>query len=161
VTLPGTARPMVTVIGVGNRWRNDDGAGPEVVSRLGARWGDDPRVRLIELRGDVISVVHAWSTSDVVWIVDALEPASAPGTVAELDPDRLTDGQLFGGSHRAGVAEAIELSRALGRTPRGLRVLGIEGSDFAHGQRLGPEVSRAVGEVVAELDADLGRELCS
>jgi hydrogenase maturation protease len=147
--------PVAIVIGVGNRWRGDDGAGPAVVSHLETRWGDDPRVRLMEVRDDVCGVVLAWDGCDITWIVDATAAASAPGTVVEVEPHRLTGAPPLGGSHRAGVAEAIELGRALERMPKELRVLGIEGGDFADGDRLSPAVSGAVDRVVARLDADL------
>lgn len=159
MTGPVGGRLVATVIGVGNRWRNDDGAGPAVVSRLAARWGDDPRVRLMEVRGDVTEVVLAWGGADITWIIDAIATANAPGAVLEVDPHHLIGAPRLGGSHRAGVAEAIELGRALGRMPRELRLLGIQGDDYADGDRLSPAVCDAVDRVVARLDADLSRRI--
>ena len=58
-----------------------------------------------------------------------------------------------GSTHALGVAEAIELGRALGRLPRRLLVFGIEGGSFDAGAGLSPEVERAVGQLTDELRA--------
>ena len=59
------------VIGVGNRYRRDDGAGPAVLDALAA----DPtaaRARLLELDGEPARVVEAWAGADLAIVVDAL-----------------------------------------------------------------------------------------
>jgi hypothetical protein len=50
------------------------------------------------------------------------------------------------GQELAGVAEAIELARALGALSRSLVVYGIEGKNFAAGVGLSYEVEKAAGE---------------
>ena len=40
-----TAAPLVTVIGIGNPYRRDDGAAAAVLQRLATQWSADPRVR--------------------------------------------------------------------------------------------------------------------
>jgi hydrogenase maturation protease len=51
-------------------------------------------------------------------------------------------------THSFGVAEAVELARALGRPPARVVVFGIEGRDFTPGEGLSPDVGAAVDEVV-------------
>ena len=51
-------------------------------------------------------------------------------------------------THLLGVAEAVELARALGRLPARTVVYGIEGASFDTGAALSPEAAAAV-EVVA------------
>ena len=60
---------------------------------------------------------------------------------------------LRSSTHAFGVADAVELARALGRLPGRLDVYAIEGASFAAGDRLSPAVERAVAELAAELSA--------
>jgi hydrogenase maturation protease len=53
-------------------------------------------------------------------------------------------GQFRYSSHAFGVAEGIELARALGRLPCRLIVIGIEGIRFDHGESPSAEVAKAV-----------------
>ena len=60
-------------------------------------------------------------------------------------------------THGLGLAEAIELGRALGRLPARLVVYAIEGQGYATGAPLSPPVARAAEEVVGELRARFER----
>ncbi len=61
-------------------------------------------------------------------------------------------------THSFGVAEAVELARALGRLPARIVVFGIEGRDFAQGEGLSPDVDAAVDEVVRRVTEEaMGR----
>ena len=67
-------------------------------------------------------------------------------------------------THAFGAAEAIELARVLGRLPRRLIVVGIEGARFDAGVGLSPEVAAAVEDVARRgLDdiAALGRTIAT
>ena len=59
---------------------------------------------------------------------------------------------MLGGTstHLLGVAEAVELARVLGRLPKALRLVAIEGRNFAHGAKLSPQVEAAVETVTNE-----------
>lgn len=146
--------PPVTVIGIGNPYRRDDGAAAAVLARLeellraglGEEW--ERRVRLVELDGESVRLVQAWEGSDDVWIVDAVRSGRPPGTVHEVDATRLAElddtGRRLGGGHLMGLAEAVDLARALDRLPGRLRVLGIEGADFDNGVGLTGDVEEGV-----------------
>jgi hydrogenase maturation protease len=127
----------MTVIGIGNEWRSDDGAGLEVARRLGGR----------RLQGEPIGLVEALDGADEVTIVDAVSSGAPPGTVHafEVVAEPLPVA-LFGSSstHALGLAEAIEIARSLGRLPARVRVLGIEGARFDYGRGLSPDVEKAV-----------------
>ena len=69
--------PGVTVIGIGNPYRRDDGAAGAVLGALAPRWGGDSRVRLVELDGESARVMQAWEGSALVWIVDAVRSVGA------------------------------------------------------------------------------------
>jgi hydrogenase maturation protease len=54
-------------------------------------------------------------------------------------------------SHHLGLAEALELARAVGRLPRRVVVYGIEGARFEAGDELSPSVAAAAEEVAAAI----------
>ena len=133
------------VIGVGNPWRHDDGAGLEVARRVGG----------VMHEGDCTRLVDAWAGQDEVAVVDATSSGGPPGAVYRFAAsDRpLPEVPLRSSTHAFGVADAVELGRALGRLPRELRVYAIEGVDFGIGQGLTPDVERAVEELATQLTA--------
>jgi hydrogenase maturation protease len=61
----------------------------------------------------------------------------------------------FSSTHAFGVAEAIQLARALDQLPASLIVYGIEGKKFVAGTELSPEVERAVQEVVELVEREM------
>ena len=127
------------VIGVGNEWRHDDGAGLEVARRVGG----------LQLGGEPIGLVDALDGADEVVLVDAVSSGAPPGTLHVFEAgDGPLPVELFGSSstHALGVAEAIEIARSLGRLPRHVRVVGIEGARFDYGRGLSSDVEEAVEE---------------
>jgi hydrogenase maturation protease len=139
------------VIGVGNTWRGDDGAGLAVARRL--RELSPAGVEVRELEGDATALVEAWSGAEQVVVVDAAESGAAPGTVRCFDARSgpLPVRSLRSSTHAFGVSDAVELARALGRLPRRLDVYAIEGASFTAGDRLSPDVERAVAELATAL----------
>ena len=70
------ARDRPLVIGVGNAWRRDDGAGPAVAAALGGPCTDDPS-RLLDL----------WAGAEHAIVVDAAASGAPPGTIRRFDAD--------------------------------------------------------------------------
>lgn len=141
----------VLVIGVGNPDRRDDGAGVAVVRRLRGCVGPD--VRLVEMP-NVSRLLDGWDGADTVVIVDAMSSGARPGTVRRFDVTTtpLPARALHRGStHGPGLAATIELARTLGRLPRRLVVIGIEGRDYRDGRGLTAKVDAAVGKVVEKM----------
>jgi hydrogenase maturation protease len=131
------------VIGVGNPWRRDDGAGPAVARAAGGVSTSDP-ARLLEL----------WDGAAHVVLVDACMSGAPPGTIhrgAAGAPSRPAS------THGFGVPDAIALARTLGRLPARLDVYAIEGADFGHGDALTPAVAAAVATLADELMAQAAR----
>lgn len=147
------------VIGVGNPWRRDDGAGRAVVRGLRGRL--PPEVEILEASGEAAELLAAWDGAETAVVVDAVLVAGrrgrGPARVHRIDAG---DGPLPAelaawSSHGFDVAQAVELARSLGRLPPRLIIYAIEGRDFAFGDGLTPEVAEAAaaaGErIVAEL----------
>ena len=146
---------MTLVLGVGNAWQGDDGAGLAAGERLRERVREGVEVRLLE--GEPVSLVDAWDGAGEVFVVDAVRSGSPPGTVHRIDA---TAGPLpatlsAASTHTLGIGEAIELARALGRLPERIVLYGIEAETIAAGERLSAPVETAVGEVVERILAEL------
>jgi len=145
----------VCVVGVGNALRGDDAVGLEVARLLD---GTLPAgVRLVECEGEPVSLLSSWENCDTAIVVDATESGREPGTVRRLAAH---DGPLppelqRASTHLLGVAEAVELARALGRLPGRTIVYGIEGAAFDTGAPLSEAVQAAAAEVAASIRREL------
>ncbi len=142
------AEKILKVVGFGNDYRGDDGVGLRVARRLR---GELPaHVEIIEHEGEPTGLMDCWEGADAVWLVDALVSGAQPGAVRRLDvSESALPTHLFRAStHHIGLAETVELARALGRLPRHVVVYGIEGARFDTRRRLGLEVE-AAAEIVA------------
>jgi hydrogenase maturation protease len=138
----------VLVVGAGNAYRRDDGAGVAAVERLGTL---PDHVRVSVTTGDPASLLDQWEDVDVVVVIDATISGAAPGTIRRYDAHAAPLPAVFSRSstHAIGIGEAIELARTLGRLPARLIVFAIEGRDFGTGEGLSAEVDAAVDQVVA------------
>jgi hydrogenase maturation protease len=144
------------VVGVGNPWRSDDAAGLAVARRL---QGTLPAgVEVLEREGEPSGLIDAWEGTGRLWLVDAVSAGAPPGTLHRYDvSEEELPAALFRASttHHLGLAEAIELARALGRLPQHVVFLGIEGSSFEAGNTLTPEVEAAVELVAATIRSEV------
>lgn len=148
-------RAWLALIGVGNRFRGDDGAGLEVASRLRAT--HPPGCRILEEEGEPGSLIEDWALVKEALIVDAVSTGAEPGTLHRFDA---TAGPLpmevfRSSTHALGVADAVELGRELERLPDRLAVYGIEGENFETGEGLTPAVEATVEALVGELCHEL------
>jgi hydrogenase maturation protease len=149
------------VIGVGNPLRGDDGAGVEVAERLLPRVPEG--VQVISCNEEPSRLMEAWEGADSVLLVDTVSSGAPPGTLHRFDAgDEAVPARTFRSStHAIGIAETIELARALGRLPRRIRVYGIEAGGFATGAELTPAVDSAVAFLVQDVLRDLEEERCT
>ena len=140
------SRPLVA--GVGNPDRGDDGAGPQVVARIAAL--GLPGLDLVD-QAEPLDLVSHLRERDSVVIVDASAPRGRPGRVQVHrveDAPLISGGPGADGTHGLGVAEAIELARALGRLPSRLVLIAVEAASFEHGRTLSPAVRAGLDEAV-------------
>jgi len=143
------------VIGVGNTARGDDGVGPAVVERLAAM--DLPGVTLLCRDGEGTALMAAWDGAQRVYLVDAMRSGCVAGSVHRLDAARETvPADVFHySSHAFGLAEAVELARALGELPPTTVIYGVTGADFGAGDRLSAPVSMALEALTERLAGEL------
>lgn len=143
----------VLVIGLGNDYRGDDGAGRHCVRMLQGEGG----ARVLEQSGEGAALMDSWKGAGAVILVDAVQAGGAPGTIHRLDAQVAPiPAQFFHYStHAFSVAEAVELARALDELPPRLILYGIEGESFEAGAPLSPAVARAVPEVAQRVRQEI------
>ena len=101
---------------------------------------------------DPAALLDAFASSPEVILIDAIRSGAPPGTIHRFDATaHALPRDVFASTHSFGLAEAIELARALNRLPRRLTVYGIEAGDFELGAPLTPAVAAAIDALVAEL----------
>jgi hydrogenase maturation protease len=143
------------VIGIGNSWQGDDGAGLAVAKRV--RDFAPEGVEIVELEGEPVSLVDAWAEADEAFVVDAVSSGAKPGTVHRVDATEssLPSELSTASTHTFGVGESVELARTLGRLPSRVVVFGIEAASISAGRHLSPEVTAAVEEAAGQILAEL------
>ena len=146
--------PKVVVIGVGNPYRGDDGAGLRVTRLLQSLQLDD--VLVVESDGEPAGLTDTWESADLAIVVDAVRAGiNGPGYVHRVEVQEDLDLPLTRtiSSHGGSPADAVALARALDRLPHRLLIFGIEAASHAPGQTLSPEVEASV-DTVAKLVVD-------
>lgn len=138
---------MTLVIGIGNGFRRDDGAGLAVAQRLQGR----PGLEVLTHHGEGTGLMALWRGHAKVVVVDAASSGTAPGTIHHLAPGAIPADLRFFSSHAFGLAEAVAMSQALGDLPADFTVIAITGADFSAGEGLSDAVAAAVETVAAEI----------
>jgi hydrogenase maturation protease len=114
-------------------------------------------VTVIE-RGEPADLIDIWAGAGLVVVTDAVWSGQRPGTVHVLHACRgplpVRTGAV--GTHGLGLAEVIELGRALRRLPSELVVVGVEAQRFGVGEPMSPQVKASI-ELAAKTVAEVVR----
>lgn len=156
MTAPPRAGGRTVIIGIGNEFRRDDGAGPAVVARLGGGLLP-PGVELTVSDGEPIRLIEAWRGASLAVVVDAVrgEPPS-PGRLHRFELYRPGAATANGvSSHGMGLDEAIRLALALERMPARLILHAVEVADVSQGIGLTPAIAAATNALVSAVLGDL------
>jgi len=144
--LQGTA----VLMGIGNRWRGDDAAGPEVIARLAGRAralcidaGDAPERHL----GEAVE-----GPPDGILLVDAVDFGGGPGEVALFGLEDLP--ATLGTTHDVPLSVLMRYLRAM--TGADVLLLGLQPETTDFGRRMSAAVDDAVRVVTDALLAQLG-----
>ncbi|MBN2227597.1 MAG: hydrogenase maturation protease [candidate division Zixibacteria bacterium] len=146
------AAPVV-IIGQGNEFRGDDGAGPEVIRRLKTRGVDrDNRVAVITGPLDVVGIINEWQNTALTIFIDAVLAQGPPGKIHTfhplISPIPEAMGTLLSTHDTPPFTKALELGQAIDRLPHELVVYCIEGQNLTHKIGLTAEVDQAVDRIV-------------
>lgn len=138
----------ILVIGIGNAYRSDDGAGLAVAERLQTQASKS--LRVLHHSGDGAGLMASWQGADLVILIDAVQSGAKPGTLHRWDASlEALPARVFRGStHAFSLVEAVEMARVLGQLPQRLIVYGVEGQNFEAGTALSPQVDGAVSNLV-------------
>ena len=144
--LQGTA----VLMGIGNRWRGDDAAGPEVIARVAGRAearcidaGDAPERHL----GEAVE-----GAPGSILLVDAVDFGGPPGEVALFGLEDLP--ARLGTTHDVPLSVLMEYLRAMSGAD--VLLLGIQPETTDFGRRMSAAVDDAVSVVTEMLLAQLG-----
>jgi hydrogenase maturation protease len=146
----------MVVVGLGNRYRKDDGVG--IVAAAALSELALANLRVVTDVAEPASVLEAWSGARLAVIIDgAVATPSMPGRIRRCmlgDVITMTDGLS---SHSIDVGRTYALGQALGRVPDALVLFTIEVADTGHGTGLTAQVAAAVPEVVGMAVTEINR----
>ena len=143
-------------IGVGNEYRQDDGVGIAIARQLGRL--QLAGAHMVETQRDATRLMDLWQGADIVFVFDAVYSGGTAGAVYRLDAvnEPLADDLFQLSTHKMGIVEAVELSRALNMLPPALIFYGIEGMNFGQGQGLSLPCKRSAMNVIRRVLVELG-----
>jgi len=150
--------PRIVVLGVGNELYADDGVGVVVARELTA-YALPPTVQVVEGHVGGLDLLFEMEGASHVIIVDAVDMARPPGTVAVFTPDevKLLPPGTIASLHHIGLEHVLELAGLVGVTPN-LHVVGIQPAriepDFALSETAAQAVPVAIAQVQELLRAD-------
>ena len=136
------------IVGIGNRFRNDDGVGPGVIDLL--KQYNLPSVKLHEVNDDLTDLIQTWSKDETVILIDAVQSGSPVGRIHHLDLLHANQENLAMkfSTHSFNPFQIARLAMELNLLPHSLYLFGIEAADFSYGEKLGPEVQESMKIVV-------------
>jgi hydrogenase maturation protease len=147
------------VLGLGNPLRADDGAGPAAVEAL-ARLDLPLDVDLLDGGAPGLETVLLLQGYERAIVVDAADMGLEPGAWRRLAPETIRiaggDAEKSGTLHAAGLAEALELGRALGVLPETIIIYGIQPQNVGWSEGLTEPLQAAMPYLCAEIRGVLG-----
>lgn len=145
------------ILGLGNPILSDDAVGLQVARRLFERIGGED-IDLIEAAASGLQTIQLLSRYDRAVIIDSTRDKVKVGKVRRLQVDELQTYPLLS-SHGVGLGQAVRLARQLGmRLPDPLLVYSIAVADpYTFGERLTPELERALPSLTQQIASDLTR----
>ncbi len=143
---------MKLLLGIGNRFRSDDGLGSYVVRQICERKIDGIVAR--ELNGDFTNIINSLGDYQELIVVDACISAKPIGGYQILDYKEKglpTEWAQYS-THGLGIAEGLQLASNLGVLPEKVTIYAIEAENFDPGHRPSPEVLEAANLVINEIE---------
>lgn len=147
--------PARVVIGIGNRFRQDDAVGLIIAQRIRALVPSS--VLVIEHDGDPLDLLPVWSGRDLAILIDALHAPEEAGKIRRFNPgvDLPPNREAIISSHGHSLWDALELANVLGKRPQHSVIFTITGRQFGYGETLSPEVEDAIDDAVPRILAAL------
>jgi len=143
------------LIGIGNEYRCDDGAGLMAAREIQEK--NIPSLFVKEQSGEGAALMDAWQGYDHVILVDAVSSGAEPGTIYRIEARKEKFPLKFFhySAHAFGVAEAVELARSLKKLPTNLVLYGVEGRIFNAGTAISPEVRKGIDKITEQIVVEI------
>lgn len=144
------------LIGIGNRYRGDDGVGLALAAELKDALKETTETVFCD--GDLIELIDLWQGRKQVFLIDAVCSAGVPcGFLHRIAAHKETVPAYFcpSSTHLFSLGQVIELARALNQLPERLVIFGIEGKSY----RLEAEISAELQGRLAELKNTIENEI--
>ncbi|NLI15282.1 MAG: hydrogenase maturation protease [candidate division Zixibacteria bacterium] len=152
---PRSLAPII-IIGIGNEFRGDDGAGLVAAELLKAE--NIAGVEIKQESGEGAILMECWQGYHTAIILDAARSGANPGTIHRYEiQQQPLPRSLFNScsSHAFSLVEAIEMGKLLNKLPRRLIVYGIEGKFFGMRLGLSPEIQEAIHNLIRQIKNEL------
>lgn len=148
----------IVVIGVGNLLLKDEGAGIHVLQALEKK-NLPPGVQLFDGGVSGIGLLDFFQGASKALLIDAADMNRKPGTVLRFTPEdlRAQAQEIKFSVHDIGVAEVLELAKALGQSPEEVVIIGIQPKEIDWGTDLTPEVQASIPEVLQIIQEEITR----
>ena len=144
----GSSQPAILVLGLGNPLRGDDGVGARVIKELqncnlpkgviAEEWISDG-VGLLQI------IEEGW---DHILVVDSAKIGLQPGKFMRFTSDRVNLKDRSFSPHRASLAEALNLAKALDKKLPPITIFGIQPAEITWGEELSPVIQNVVPDLV-------------
>jgi len=142
----------VFVVGVGNIFLGDDGFGVEVAARMRSRpIPDGVRVDDFGIRG-VHLAYELLEGYDLVILVDTVDLGEAPGTIAVLEPEPDSEGEVAPDAHDLDPVSVMGLLTDLGGSVGRMLVVGCQPADVSEQMGLTAPVAAAIDDAIAVIE---------
>ena len=147
----------ITVLGVGNLLRTDEGVGVHAVRALADRHREDmPEVDFLDGGTLGLSLLPYVEESTSLLLLDAVDFGKPPGTISEIVGDSIP---RFAGiklsEHQITLQEVLGLAQIRGHLPARMILIGMQPADLSTGDSLSPVATGALLEMLDRAEAVL------
>lgn len=141
----------IAVIGIGNPFRGDDGAGWAVIDALAEKIS--AQIELKKNRGEIGDLLDSFDGFSAVYLIDACVGDLAAGSWRRLDAlkEELDFERPQTSTHGLSIREAISLAKTLDQLPPKLIVYAIYGESYSVGGAISPKVLEAIPNVAERI----------
>ena len=141
----------ILVIGIGNPFRGDDGAGWAVIDALEGKVHTG--VKLSKLRGDIAELMDVFANHSTIYLVDACRTDTLPGSWQRIDAKSqfiLLDNTQTS-THGLSISQAIALAKILNQLPPKLIIYAITGAHYNVSATLSAPVAQSISIVAQNI----------
>lgn len=145
----------IAIVGVGNPFRGDDGAGCAVIDVLSEKM--PPSITLRKTNGDIAELLDLFTQYATVYIIDACQGDGLPGSWQRINAltDNIPLDAKQTSTHGLNVSQAIQLATHLKQLPSQLIIYTIASDNFTIQTSVSWPVSQAISKVAQAIEKDI------